>query len=197
MLTSSGPSPDSAVRSVLLGGFRPGAAPSLAETAWPRGYGATGCGATGLWGDNPHAARLAPEELEQLTDRGLALADSCQGPVDIHPVPVAAPDALELDVAGGLEVRQDLAHGAFGDPDGLGDREPGAVRVGVDVGQHQGMIGQEAPRCHDDRTPATRRAVPETGAASLRQPTVDQYSMNMSSCIETHVSGPGQAASCL
>src|SRR5579871_2348755 len=143
------------------------------------------------------AARLAPEKLEQLADRGLALADPCQRLVHVHPVPVAAPDALELNIAGGLQIRQDLPHGALGDPDGLGDLEPGAVRMGVNVGQHQGMIGQEAPRCHDDRTPATRRAVPETGSADLRQPTVDQYSMNMSSCIETHVSGPGQAASCL
>lgn len=94
----------------------------------------------------------AMQQNQEFTDREVPLAEPAQRAMEVNAISIATPDSLRLDVAGIMEVGDDLPRGALGDSDSLRNLEAGAFWPSADNGQDQSVIGEKAPRCQSRPT---------------------------------------------
>jgi hypothetical protein len=89
----------------------------------------------------PAGRRL--EEADQLTDGVVAVPGMAKGKVVVDFVLIAASDARLCQVAGSLEIPDQLRGGSFGHADGLRDVCEARARVGGDAHEHVRVVGDE------------------------------------------------------
>jgi hypothetical protein len=68
----------------------------------------------------------------------------------VHLVLVAPPHARLGQIAGLLQIADDLPHGALGDADGVRDVAQPSARVSGDAREHMGVVRDEPPRVITD-----------------------------------------------
>lgn len=68
-----------------------------------------------------------------------------QGRVGTHVVVATSPHADAVDDPSRLEFGEDPRHGAFGDPDGVGDLPYAGVGVLCDVDENVPVVAEEVP----------------------------------------------------
>ena len=86
------------------------------------------------------------QESDELADGVMSVPWVPEGKVEVDVVMVAPPHARPREVAGLLELVDDLGGGALGDPDVIGDVSKSSVVVGRDGGEDLRVIGHESPR---------------------------------------------------
>jgi hypothetical protein len=85
------------------------------------------------------------EEADQLTDGVVAVLGMAKGKFVVDFVLIAASGARLCQVAGSLEIPDQLRGGSFGHADGLRDVSEARARVGGDAHEHVRVVGDEAP----------------------------------------------------
>jgi hypothetical protein len=85
------------------------------------------------------------EESDQLTDGVVAVLRVAEWEFAVHFVLVAASDAGLGQVAGLLQLADDLPDGSFGDADGGCDVPQASPRVVRDAREHVRVVGDEPP----------------------------------------------------
>ena len=85
------------------------------------------------------------EEADQLTDCVVTVPWMAKGKLVVDLVPVAASGACLGQVAGFLEIPDQLRGGSFGHADGLRDVSKACAGVGGDAHEHVRVVGNEVP----------------------------------------------------
>lgn len=86
------------------------------------------------------------EEADQVADGVVAVLGVAQRKLVVDYVVVAAPVAGLGQIAGSLEIADDLRRGSFRDADGGGDVSEPRRGVGDDAFEHVRMVGHEPPK---------------------------------------------------
>jgi hypothetical protein len=85
------------------------------------------------------------EKPDQLTDRVVAVVGVAKREFAVELVPVAASLTRLREVAGFLEVGDDLRRASLGDSDRGSDVSESHIWIGGDARKHMGMVRDEAP----------------------------------------------------
>ncbi|MFC7597646.1 hypothetical protein ACFQU3_20195 [Terrabacter sp. GCM10028922] len=85
------------------------------------------------------------EEADQLPDGVVAVQRVAKRKLVVDFVPIAASVAGLRQVAGCLEIADELSGRSLGDADGLGDVSEARGGIGGDADEHVGVVGDEVP----------------------------------------------------